>query len=570
MCDYISNTQEEIIFADKKNRHYGITDELIILDQLNDMIKNKFEDTITITGSIIVPPMHQCIQNLSPLEPNYSNENFISHIDPCVLEILQTVDNFALCGGSALWALMKTENSNCNEEKPNDWDLFYYGSPDQIFEKETDIYNIIIKHCKMYTFIKCKGITQFTTEKIKIQLIFRNYISISEIIHSFDISASSIAFDGRIVYFTKLFAWSFITKLIIISPEYRSNTYEQRLKKYQKNKTFGLIFKNIKITPGVKKINLPFCVIIINDIICSNLAIGYIKLKELNVIEYTTICNNYHNITKLDRVSNSDDIYSNNAVLFCNNKYNYFTYLEMSRVKAVDQAVIRNIITIKHILPLKKFTKWVNLKLKSIVELNEEYNYVLNTKIFDMLFNKYEYKNELKREIIDILDKTNNRLKTGFFVKKNSFKFNKKIYNNLKSIMDAIYRNSSNIEIDWCSYMDREKDTLTGSFYLSTKTDEEWYGDFFCTNESAPFVYFKEKIYEYVSNYNSDNICAICFQPICYFSKNAIMFICGHLFHDKKLIQNGEIICDGSYNWISSKKTCPICRKANPNPLEYF
>ena len=181
MCDLIPNTQEEIILIDKNNRHYGITDELINLDQLNILSKTEFMNMTTITGSIVVPPTHQFIQQLTPVEPNYSNEEFAKYIDPCVLEILCTVKDFALSGGSALWALMKSENNNCHESTPNDWDLFYYGDTNNVFEKENEVYNIIIKHSVKFTFIKCKGITQFTTEKIKIQLIFRNYISISGI-----------------------------------------------------------------------------------------------------------------------------------------------------------------------------------------------------------------------------------------------------------------------------------------------------------------------------------------------------------------------------------------------------
>jgi hypothetical protein len=583
--------QSDIIEDDRISRSYIETneDQLLTLSEFSAIDKHTFKRLVEITGSVVVPPNHPfikteefkteefktegCKEDIPLLKEDYISNILV--IMPCVLEILSTNCNLVLGGGGALYPLMKIHDYKI--DSPSDWDLFYYGdaTTDDIIIIENTVYDILQKYYENFDIVKCKGITQITTKDCKIQIIFKDYVSISEILHSFDISASKIAFDGREVYLTKSFAWAFITKLIIVSPEYRSNTYEIRLKKYSKNKTFGLIFKNVQIDSNEQKtIKLPFCDIIIQDFISPNLVIGYIKLEDIEVIEYTNIQNRYSGIGALDNLSKSK-IFDINAELFCLSKYEYFIYKEtfISNKANMEHLSISNItslnaISITHILKSREFELWLHMKLITLIVLNREYIYELNNNTFDMLFYQYSDKAILKQQILDLILKTNNRISGEFFPKTNTFALSLNFRESLMKIVTYIYDQNSNVTIDWCSYIDRtysdidktyadaNKDKMyadadidktyadankdkTAEEFRSTmvkKTDKEWNGDKYYHHEfSVKFIDIKYSIIQFIQNYPMDR-CAICFDKIHQYQENIIRLSCGHIFHENKII----------------------------------
>lgn len=559
-------SQSEIISKDCQNRVHGITDQLLTLSEFNSIDKPQFEELVKINGCVVIPLKHSFIQQAYCGIP-ILKEDYISNVPPYVLEILLSDNRLALGGGGALWPLMKLHNYKC--DPPSDWDLFHYGlsNTDDIIIVENIIYTILEKYYESFNIVKCKGITQITTNDCKIQIIFKDYVSISEILHSFDISASAIAFDGCEIYMTKLFAWTFITKLIIVSPEYRSATYEIRLKKYLKNKTFGLIFKNIQIiSDDQKKIELPFCEIIIQYFISPNLVIGYIKLKDIEVIEYTNIQNRYCGMGALDKLSNSQ-IFDINAKLFCLGKYEYFIYKETYQKNGMLNTLI-----IKHILNQNEFTEfWAHVKLSGMITLNCEFIYALDHNIFDMIFYQYSNKETLKQQIVDLIVEINNRISDEFFPKSNTFVFSKKFMNELKTIISDIYNKNSNITIDWCSYINRAN--ALSSAITAKKTDGEWNGSQYHQNiDQISLVSIKHNIEQFIINYNMD-ICAICFEKISPFHSNIIILNCGHIFHNHKIVDPNTltIICGGIINWILKTHKCAICRSnAYCQPCDYF
>lgn len=83
------------------------------------------------------------------------------------------------------------------------------------------------------------------------QFILRRYTSISEVIHSFDIGASAVAFDGQSVWLTNLARFAYEYGYNIVDPSRRSPSYEYRFNKYYE-KGFGLIFPKLKIEKVAK------------------------------------------------------------------------------------------------------------------------------------------------------------------------------------------------------------------------------------------------------------------------------------------------------------------------------
>ena len=76
------------------------------------------------------------------------------------------------------------------------------------------------------------------------QFIHRIYPNISSIIGGFDLSASSVAYNGKAIYTTPLGFWTLENNSIIIDTGRRSTSFEYRLKKYSRY-GFRLIFPGL-------------------------------------------------------------------------------------------------------------------------------------------------------------------------------------------------------------------------------------------------------------------------------------------------------------------------------------
>lgn len=84
-------------------------------------------------------------------------------------------------------------------------------------------------------------------DELKLQLVFRLYTSISEILHGFDLGSSAIGFDGKTVYATTLGKFCHEHSCNIVDTTRRSTTYEHRLKKYF-DRGFNIVLPKLDIT----------------------------------------------------------------------------------------------------------------------------------------------------------------------------------------------------------------------------------------------------------------------------------------------------------------------------------
>ena len=128
-----------------------------------------------------------------------------NYIAPYIMRILREVPNIVLCGDAILWATMCLEGDrnflNATNKK---WDLFMYFDES---EDQLDIFYQKLNHILLilrYYFEKCKliifeGIAtiKIVTPSIEyINIIIKNYHSVSNILHSFNIHINRIAFNG--------------------------------------------------------------------------------------------------------------------------------------------------------------------------------------------------------------------------------------------------------------------------------------------------------------------------------------------------------------------------------------
>lgn len=91
----------------------------------------------------------------------------------------------------------------------------------------------LFRNGRLFSASLHRGLLQVVTRSgVKIQLIMRTFPSVSKLLHGFDIPASSIAWDGDNIFFTKLSSFCYMNSCNPVHLPYRSTTLETRLKKY--------------------------------------------------------------------------------------------------------------------------------------------------------------------------------------------------------------------------------------------------------------------------------------------------------------------------------------------------
>jgi len=142
-----------------------------------------------------------------------------------------------------------------------DLDVFFYGlNEDQAIAKIHQINDHLKKSGRDIRYT----INQFTLNIFlrvrpgyyggwqEVQLIFRLYTSISEILHGFDLGTSAVGFDGESVYFTSMAKFAYEYGCNVLDTTRRSTSYEWRLSKYLR-RGFGLVLPQLNL-PVILKI----------------------------------------------------------------------------------------------------------------------------------------------------------------------------------------------------------------------------------------------------------------------------------------------------------------------------
>lgn len=123
-----------------------------------------------------------------------------------------------------------------------DIDIFFYGpNPEVNFTRIIGMFgghqNIRFKYNRYNLTFRSIG--------FDVQLIFKRFDTIADVLYSFDIPSCAIGFDGLKLYTTKLGDFTWRTKVNIIDLTRRSFKYDERLVKYF-GRGFGILFPNLK------------------------------------------------------------------------------------------------------------------------------------------------------------------------------------------------------------------------------------------------------------------------------------------------------------------------------------
>lgn len=598
------NKLSTIIEYNKAHRIHKIphTAGLVELDDI-DYGQIVYND---IGGTLIIPKKHKSITNESDVYYKNRQEkynNYCINNFSVLFEILNTIPGIALCGGAALWLY----NQSCvyrpnvisiltPKHIPKDFDLFIYEednlSPEELTisqnNKINEIIRIIIKNNLTVKTYLVKGVITmqlFTKNnndiaiinKLCIQVILRDYCSISEILHSFDIPCCAIAWDGKKTYLTRLAEWSILNGTNIVMPEYRSNTYELRLIKYFNDKNFSLLLPHLRLSNNNKIVY--FTNIIFNiHYVDGNMAIADAcipKLDSLDIvyssqdkyeeIDYDKVLNDYiidfYNITYIHKI-----VQKNCYLIMKNKKYfekvnyinknNFYNFVEMG---------------ISEIISMESYKKWITAHIKkNIIIFQDEYllneNFIKET--IGENYEKFAEDNNIEKIKLE-LKKLNEKL----LIKK-SPKIHGKIFilntliNNFILYMISLYESRNEEVLNFNIILNRDI-PLTGALHPSGQSCKEWYGENYIeSNKITKYKTIKTFIDIHISNILKDlKICPLCFEQIHYLSENIITLKCGHIYHEC-----ADDTCGGIYKWFEkhSPPSCPECRTKFPKKLLEF
>lgn len=570
------------------------------LTKIEDMgYSQKFINDIG--GSLILPKKHISIVNneseiIVENKQEYFNE-YCNEYFPIIYNILNNVPGVVLCGGAALWlynqSCIQTSNkiyTITRKNIPKDFDLFIYESEDLSPEelemsqnkKINDIIHIILKDNVFTTraFI-VKGVITLqlyskqilnAANNICIQIILRDYYSISEILHSFDIPCCSIGWDGKTTYLTKLAEWAIINNINVVIPKYRSNTYESRLTKYFNKKKYGILLPNLKLLKGDKLITLPNMSIDIHHT-DNNIAIADINLPAFDSLDLIYSSQEQYEEVDYDKIASDCMINLYNLIDVqkivqknCHTIIKYKQFFEKycyfyEKNKFYDFVKL----PISKIISIQDYKKWAKSHIKkNIIYYQDEYilNEALIKEITNNDYEQFAITNNIETIKLQ-LEKLNENIsnkKCTKIVGGKLFMLNKLISKLLEYII-SIYEHRKDEIINYNIYLNRNE-PLTGSLHPSKQTPYEWYGAHYSENTNIK----QNSIRSFVDSHISDLLenprtCPLCLENIHYLGDNSITLKCGHLYHEHK-----NDICEGINTWFSKseKPICPECRKNYP------
>ncbi|BCS82655.1 ankyrin repeat protein [Cotonvirus japonicus] len=270
---------QNILQLDNSHRNVGVTGDLYTIDHLVSDLTLDY-DVPTLCGKNIDKP--NILLN--------SREKFKTEFDkhyPYLKHI--NMKNLLIAGGSI------SNIVRGKFQRDSDIDFFIYGldEKDATARVEEWLLDILCKkpeepkntdttkkpkndEIKYYKVIRNNNSISILLDHadLKLQIIFRLYKSISEILHGFDLGSSAVGYDGENVYFTSLGKYCHEYSCNVIDTNRRSTTYEYRLIKYF-DRGFNIV---------VPKLNL------------SQLKTEYFKFGEIEICQLPYFIFGYSNI----------------------------------------------------------------------------------------------------------------------------------------------------------------------------------------------------------------------------------------------------------------------------------
>lgn len=172
--------------------------------------------------------------------------------------------NVVVAGGACVCSLSNQSPIPLGDNPP-DIDIFFYKmNPSDASMKVSQITNWLAERCRRITVLHNSKyhlsilgepfpdpITGEEQPTFKVQLMYRIYGSVNEILYGFDVGACSVAYNGQDVFFSTLAKFAYQAGFNIYDTSRKSTTYEKRLSKYCTKYGFGIAFPHINVDAEV-------------------------------------------------------------------------------------------------------------------------------------------------------------------------------------------------------------------------------------------------------------------------------------------------------------------------------
>nr|WBF70804.1 ankyrin repeat protein [Megavirus caiporensis] len=444
-------TITQVLKTDKKHRIKGVTGDLHTMDSLVSDLSLDY-DLPTLCGKNIERP------NILMTNKDKFNEEFYKRY-PFLKKI--NMNNLLIAGGS-ISNIIRGQKSY-----GSDIDFFVYGLNKKKATKRVEewLLDVLVRsqdndednkdgkkinHFRDYKIIKNKNcISILIDDDYKVQLIFRLYKSISEILHGFDLGSSAVGFDGSDIYFTSLGKFCHEYSCNIIDTTRRSTTYEYRLVKYF-DRGFNIVLPKLNLSKlkttyhkydEIEICEMPFFIFGYSEIIGNKIKIKRFYNKFTNNSDYELEpmdpVNVYYQSLKINIVNLINDI-------------DYFYYVS-SHIEEDNVDIL---------------TKSPRLTRGNIVNFYDEIRQKLSKKNIDV---------NLIKKYINI-DKTENIVSNMFDTNTNTQEYFDEIIEKQKKLA---FKKLAKLEkqehnIDWIT--DNPGTQLTSSFNPIIENEVDWYG----------------------------------------------------------------------------------------------
>lgn len=290
-------------------------------------------------------------------------------------------------------------------------------------------------------------------DDIKIQLIFRLYKTVSEILHGFDLGSSAVGFDGENVYLTTLGKYCHEYRCNVVDTTRRSTTYEYRLNKYF-NRGFNIVL------PGLD----------INKLRTTYLKYGELEICELPhfIFSYKEIIGNKIMIKRFYNKYGSTSDYELEPMDLNNLYYQSFNINLSSLINGVDYYYYVSSSYEKETLDIFNVPPRINKGM--IISFYDS----LKKKISKRKFDITSIKKYISVEKLEVIAK--NMFKEGVNTKEYMNKLiDRQVEEAFVKLDQLLAKDHSKIE--WITKNPGTQ--LTGSFNPIIEDEHEWYGEYY-------------------------------------------------------------------------------------------
>jgi hypothetical protein len=214
-------------YEGEKFRYKGVTQGTYSIESMNPFMRLPVEAGI---GQI-------CRQSPVPFDRATGDDDFckrLAQAAPFLTGFDLPGNGLALAGGAPSHLLQRAKGAI------KDYDLFFVGRPDGgPIQTSIDALGRHLYKCARGALkaFRTRGCVTFVgaakdQRRIECQVVLRNYSSLAEVLHSFDLGSSAVAWDGQRVHLTALSKVAFELGVNILNLNARRASYENRICKY--------------------------------------------------------------------------------------------------------------------------------------------------------------------------------------------------------------------------------------------------------------------------------------------------------------------------------------------------